>query len=224
MKIFDLKKVRIILLAMFLFLSIQVPVHADDHIVRIPVEQMFDSEAADVSDEFYYIMTTDQSDAPMPAGSTDRRYSWKMKNNTTAEITISVTTAGEYHYRIYQVTEQADDYIYDQSSYGVIVEAYYNEHNQLKVAAVIVNEQGEKIERITFKNKYVGQDKSDPAKQPEPDTVSKPDTKPKPDKSKNAKTGDDTPVMGYFILLLGSEICLGAIILLGHPRRKKEDA
>lgn len=223
MKIFDLKKVRIILLAMFLFLSIQVPVHADDHIVRIPVEQMFDSEAADVSDEFYYIMTTDQSDAPMPAGSTDRRYSWKMKNNTTAEITISVTTAGEYHYRIYQATEQTDDYKYDQSSYGVIVEAYYNEHNQLKVAAVIVNEQGEKIERITFKNKYVGQDKSDPVKQPEPDTVSKPDTKPKPDKSKNAKTGDDTPVMGYFILLFGSVIGLGAIIS-EHQRRKKEDA
>ena len=223
MKIFDLKKVRIILLAMFLFLSIQVPVHADDHIVRIPVEQMFDSEAADVSDEFYYIMTTDQSDPPRPSGSTENRYSWKMKNNTTAEITISVTTAGEYHYRIYQVTEQADDYKYDQSSYGVIVEAYYNEHNQLKVAAVIVNEQGEKIEKITFKNKYVGQDKSDPAKQPEPDTVSQPNTKPKPDKSKNAKTGDDTPVIGYLILLFGSVIGLGAIIS-EHQRRKKEDA
>lgn len=223
MKIFDLKKAMIILLAMFLFLSVQIPVYADDHIVRIPVEQMFDSEAVDVSDEFYYIMTTDQSDAPMPAGGTDKRYSWKMKNNTTAEITISVTTAGEYHYRIYQATEQTDDYKYDQSSYGLIVEAYYNEHNQLKVVAVIVNEKGEKIEKITFKNKYVGQDKSDSVKQPEPDTVSKPDTKPQPDKSKNAKTGDDTSVMGYFILLFGSVICLGAIIS-EHQRRKKGDA
>ena len=67
----------------------------------------------------------------------------------------------------------------------------------------------------------MGQDKSDPAKQPEPDTVSKPDTKPKPDKSKNAKTGDGTPVMGYFILLLGSEICLGAIITTWTPEAKK---
>ena len=208
---------------MFLFLSVQIPVFAEGNIVRIPVEQMFDSKDTDVPDEFYYIMTTDQSDAPMPAGSTDKRYSWKMKNNTTAEITISVTTAGEYHYRIYQAAEKTDDYKYDQSSYGVIVKAYYNEHNQLKVAAVIVNEQGEKIEKITFKNKYVGQDKSDPAKQPEPDTVSQPNTKPKPDKSKNAKTGDDTPVIGYLILLFGSVIGLGAIIS-DQQRRKKEDA
>ncbi len=223
MKRIELKKVSIVFLTMLLFLSIQIPVYADGHIVRIPVEQMFDSEAADVSDEFYYIMTTDQSDAPMPAGSTDKRYSWKMKNNTATEITISVTTAGEYHYRIYQATEQTDDYKYDQSSYGLIVESYYNEHNQLKVVAVIVNEKGEKIEKITFKNKYVGQDKSDSVKQPEPDTVSKPDTKPKADKSKNAKTGDDTSVMGYFILLFGSVICLGAIIS-EHQRRKKGDA
>ena len=83
MKRIELKKVSIVFLTMLLFLSIQIPVYADGHIVRIPVEQMFDSEAADVSDEFYYIMTTDQSDAPMPEGSTDKRYSWKMKNNTT---------------------------------------------------------------------------------------------------------------------------------------------
>lgn len=51
MKIIDLKKVNSILLVMVIFLSYQIPVWADtDHTtVKIPVQQIFSSEAEDIS-------------------------------------------------------------------------------------------------------------------------------------------------------------------------------
>ena len=59
-----LKKVKIILLVMIVFLSYQRPVLAavDYTNVKIPVQQIFSSEAEKVSDEFSYVMTTNQNE------------------------------------------------------------------------------------------------------------------------------------------------------------------
>lgn len=113
MKILDLKKVTIILVTMLLFLSMQISVFASDNctVVKIPVKQLFDSEVEGIADEFSYIMTTDQSDAPMPAGGRNMQYSWTMKKNAATEITLNVKTAGQYHYTLCQTTEKKDNYI-----------------------------------------------------------------------------------------------------------------
>lgn len=81
MKILDLKKTAVILVTMLLFLSMQISAFASDNctVVKIPVRQIFDSEVEGIADEFSYIMTTDQSDAPMPAGSRNMQYSWTME-------------------------------------------------------------------------------------------------------------------------------------------------
>ena len=138
MKILDLKKVTIILVTMLLFLNMQISVFASDNctVVKIPVRQIFDSEVEGIADEFSYIMTTDQSGAPMPAGGRNMQYSWTMKKNAATEITLNVKTAGQYHYTLCQTTEKKDNYKYDQNKYHVTVEAYYNESNQLKVVTI----------------------------------------------------------------------------------------
>ena len=107
MKILDLKKVTIILVTMLLFLSMQISVFASDNctVVKIPVKQLFDNEVEGIADEFSYIMTTDQSDAPMPAGGRNMQYSWTMKKNAATEITLNVKTAGQYHYTLCQTTD-----------------------------------------------------------------------------------------------------------------------
>lgn len=108
MKILDLKKTAVILVTMLLFLSMQISAFASDNctVVKIPVRQIFDSEVEGIADEFSYIMTTDQSDAPMPAGSRNMQYSWTMEKNAATEIILNVKTAGQYHYNIYQTTEK----------------------------------------------------------------------------------------------------------------------
>ena len=192
MKILDLKKVTIILVTMLLFLSMQISVFASDNctVVKIPVKQLFDSEVEGIADEFSYIMTTDQSDAPMPAGGRNMQYSWTMKKNAATEITLNVKTAGQYHYTLCQTTEKKDNYKYDQNKYHVTVEAYYNESNQLKVVTIVANEKGSHS-----------------------DGSGKPNS---------VKTGDDSPVMGYFLLLFGSLICLSILTYESQRRNKRE--
>ena len=89
MKRIELKKVSIVFLTMLLFLSIQIPAFATDTdtTVKIPVEQVFDSKNTDASDEFMYALLTDQSDAPMPDGSSNHRYVWNMKGNIASDGT-----------------------------------------------------------------------------------------------------------------------------------------
>lgn len=210
MKLTDLKKVKIILLVMIVFLSYQRPVLAavDYTNVKIPVQQIFSSEAEKVSDEFSYVMTTNQNEAPMPEGSRNLQYFWTMKNNVGAEIVMKVRKVGRYQYKIYQTSEKKDNYLYDQNSYVVIVEAFYDQEDQLKVAIVVKNDKGEKVERITFENSYIGKEKEDLSHL----SVSS--------KSDRVKTGDDNTIMGYFLLLLISGICLS--ILIDEKQRQKK--
>ena len=210
MKLTDLKKVNIILLVMIVFLSYQRPVLAavDYTNVKIPVQQIFSSEAEKVSDEFSYVMTTNQNEAPMPEGSRNLQYFWTMKNNVGAEIVMKVRKVGRYQYKIYQTSEKKDNYLYDQNSYVVIVEAFYDQEDQLKVATVVKNDKGEKVERITFENSYIGKEKEDLSHS----SVSS--------KSDRVKTGDDNTIMGYFLLLLISGICLS--ILIDEKQRQKK--
>lgn len=170
-------------------------------------------------------MTTDQSDAPMPAGSRNMQYSWTMEKNAATEIILNVKTAGQYHYNIYQTTEKKDDYNYDQSRYYVTVDAYYNESNQLKVVTIVTNEKGEKIEAISFKNSYTGEEKPNPTQPSNPSQPSGPsnsDESGKINSVNSVKTGDDSPVMGYFLLLFGSLICLSVLIHEKQKRNKGE--
>ena len=224
MKILDLKKTAVILVTMLLFLSMQISVFASDNctVVKIPVKQLFDSEVESVADEFSYIMTTDQNDAPMPAGSHNRQYSWTMEKNAATEIILNVKTAGQYHYNIYQTTEKKEDYKYDQSRYYVTVEAYCNESNQLKVVTIVANEKGEKIEAISFKNSYMGEEKPNTTRPSNPSQPSRPSHSDKAQKINSVKTGDDSPVMGYFLLLFGSLICLSILTYESQRRNKGE--
>ena len=227
MKILDLKKITIILVTMLFFLSMQISVFASDNctVVKIPVRQIFDSKVEDIADESYYIMTSDQNDAPMPAGSRNRQYPWTMKKNEATEITLNVETEGQYHYYIYQTTEKKDDYQYDQSRFYVTVTAYYNESNQLKVVTIVANEKGEKIETISFKNSYMREEKPKPTQPSNPSQPSGPsnsDESGKINSVNSLKTGDDSPVMGYFLLLFGSLISLSVLLHEKLKRNKRE--
>ena len=224
MKILDLKKTAIILPVMLLFLSMPLSIFASDNCtaVKIPVRQIFDSKVEDIADDSSYIMTTDQNDAPMPAESRNMQYSWTMKKNAATEITLNVKTAGQYHYTLCQTTEKKDNYKYDQNKYHVTVEAYYNESNQLKVVTIVANEKGEKIETISFKNSYMGEEKPNTTQPSSTLQPSGPSHSDGSGKINSVKTGDDSPVMGYFLLLFGSLICLSVLLHEKLKRNKGE--
>lgn len=96
MNILDLKKINIIVLSLLLFLSMQIPVFASENAaeVKIPVVQVVENEAKEQAEEFSYVLTTNQSEAPMPKGSKENQYCWSMKKKETVKISIPVTTRG----------------------------------------------------------------------------------------------------------------------------------
>ena len=108
MKLIELKKANNVLMDMAIYKSSQISLLASARhtTVKIPVKQVWDSEVSDISDEFSYVMTTDQNNAPMPAGSRGKQYFWTMKNNADAQIIMKVKTAGLYQYKLYQTTEK----------------------------------------------------------------------------------------------------------------------
>ena len=85
MNILDLKKINIIVLSLLLFLSMQIPVFASENTaeVKIPVVQVVENEAKEQAEEFSYVLTTNQSEAPMPKGSKENQYCWSMKKKET---------------------------------------------------------------------------------------------------------------------------------------------
>lgn len=127
MNILDLKKINIIVLSLLLFLSMQIPVFASENAaeVKIPVVQVVENEAKEQAEEFSYVLTTNQSEAPMPKGSKENQYCWSMKKKETVEISIPVTTRGIYHYQIYQTTEPKEAYAYQHNEVFRISEENY---------------------------------------------------------------------------------------------------
>lgn len=99
---------------------------------------------------------------------------------------------------------------------------YYNESNQLKVVTIVANEKGEKIEAISFKNSYMGEEKPNLTQPSNPSQPSGPSYSDGLGKTNSVKTGDDSPVMGYFLLLFGSLICLSVLIHKKQKRNKGE--
>ena len=198
MNILDLKKINIIMLSLLLFLSMQIPVFASENAaeVKIPVVQVVENEAKDQAEEFSYVLTTNQSEAPMPKGSKENQYCWSMKKKETVEISIPVTTRGIYHYQIYQTTEPKEAYACDQSRYDVSVEAFYNEADQFKTVTVVKNQKGEKIDQITFLNRL--------------------------NSKKKVKTGDNGTIWGYVLLLVSSMMCFVILFYQNQKKRKGE--
>lgn len=110
------KIAMVIFLSMIFFLGVQRPVLAADRntTVKIPVEQIFEvNNSADADKIGSYVLIADQIQNPMPEGSNRRTFTWNMSGNSSTELIMNVGQVGEYHYKLYQATENKENYTYD---------------------------------------------------------------------------------------------------------------
>lgn len=110
------KIAMVIFLSMIFFLGVQRPVLAADRntTVKIPVEQIFEvNNSADADKTGSYVLIADQIQNPMPEGSNRRTFTWNMSGNSSTELIMNVGQVGEYHYKLYQATENKENYTYD---------------------------------------------------------------------------------------------------------------
>ena len=154
------KIAMVIFLSMIFFLGVQRPVLAADRntTVKIPVEQIFEvNNSADADKTGSYVLIADQIQNPMPEGSNRRTFTWNMSGNSSTELIMNVGQAGEYHYKLYQATENKENYTYDSKTYDVTIEGFFDSNNELMAVTVVKNENGDKVSKVSFKNSYTGQ-------------------------------------------------------------------
>ena len=80
-----------------------------------------------------------------------------MSGNSSTELIMNVGQAGEYHYKLYQATENKENYTYDSKTYDVTIEGFFDSNNELMAVTVVKNENGDKVSKVSFKNSYTGQ-------------------------------------------------------------------
>jgi len=68
----------------------------------------------------------------------------------------------------------------------------------------------------------MGEEKPNPTQPSNPSQPSGPSHSDGSGKPNSVKTGDDSPVMGYFLLLFGSLICLSVLTYENQKRNKRE--
>lgn len=212
------KIAMVIFLSMIFFLGVQRPVLAADRntTVKIPVEQIFEvNNSADADKTGSYVLIADQIQNPMPEGSNRRTFTWNMSGNSSTELIMNVGQAGEYHYKLYQATENKENYTYDSKTYDVTIEGFFDSNNELMAVTVVKNENGDKVSKVSFKNSYTGQTGKN--QNPVP---SSPRSKDIIHNGSPVKTGDDSPVAGYLFLFVGSVICLCGLLMEKQKNRK----
>ena len=99
--------------------------------LKIPVEQIFEvNNSADADKTGSYVLIADQIQNPMPEGSNRRTFTWNMSGNSSTELIMNVGQAGEYHYKLYQATENKENYTYDSKTYDVTIEGFFDSNNE----------------------------------------------------------------------------------------------
>ncbi len=94
-----------------------------------------------------------KSGSPMPANSEGKEYKWIMRNDSHVNLTINVNQ--EDHSTIKYIKKQKDinSYVIDHHIYSLCIKAN-NDNNDLITITTVTNENGEKVENVTFKNQF----------------------------------------------------------------------
>ena len=148
------KIAMVIFLSMIFFLGVQKPVLAagKNTTVKIPVEQIFEANnSVDADKTGSYVLIADQIQNPMPEGSNGRTFTWNMSGNSSTELIMNVGQAGEYHYKLYQATENKENYTYDSKTYDVTIEGFFDSNNELMAVTVVKMKMEIKYRRFHLK-------------------------------------------------------------------------
>ena len=89
----------------------------------------------------------------MPEGSNRRTFTWNMSGNSSTELIMNVGQVGEYHYKLYQATENKENYTYDSKTYDVTIEGFFDSNNELMAVTMVKNENEIKYRRFHSKTR-----------------------------------------------------------------------
>jgi signal peptidase I len=125
----------------------------------LQVKQTFqvDGKAGKVEEQFDYILTSEDSDNPMPDGTAaDGTYRFSVSGTAQKDVMLTYTHAGIYEYTLKQNTDNPKArYTYDKEVYTVYVIMRNTDGGSLQPEIVVQNSNHQKSE-ISFQNRYQG--------------------------------------------------------------------
>ena len=163
-------------------------------IVDPPVEKRISGDKPSTSSSFVFYLKADNTSYPMPDGSADGLKSIMINGAGTGDFgNITYTKAGTYTYTVYEKTGSTSGYTYDTTVYHMTV-VVTETSGKFSATRTITNASGAVQTGLVFTNAY--------------DTPDGP------------KTGDESRVYIWWILIVIGLICLIAAFLPGKKNRK----
>lgn len=192
------------LMAILIVTGMGIPAYAasDSVCVNLLVSQKFINHAtSEVADTFSYILTPLETGNPMPEQSIDQ-YVFAMKGSESISMSeIAFTQTGTYRYELKQrVENKLKGYTYDERVYTVEIYVTNAERGGLTAATVVYVGDNGKADQISFENSY----RKDPTPTISDDTP---------------KTGDNSNLTLWFLLLVISIVGLSSMVIMGKKRR-----
>ncbi len=180
--------------------------------ISLNVEQIFEIQkgsSQSVDQKGSYELQEVNTGNPMPDGSEDSVFSFIMKGKKDSfTISLKYENPGIYKYQLRQITEEKENYDFDDTCYSITV--YITEAEKGIIPQIIVqNENGEKCGKIRFYNIYKekkrGNDQSEDAGHREYQN------------KKPVKTGDLTEIDTWIFCIAAA----GFVIVVLLYRRKR---
>lgn len=172
----------------------------------LPVCQIFNASGnTDKADgSFTYRLTPEDSESPMPAGSTAQGYEVTLSGTAETRLDFHYDHAGIWRYTMGLVSERADGaYTLDTTVYTIDIAVKNTDDGGLAAEAIVSDGSGKKMDALTFTQAYKG---------PAPVQPGNPIV--------NVATGIVNHPQATFAVL--GALCLAMIVALG--RRLKSEA
>jgi len=216
--------IRVGIMLLMVATAMPMVAHGAGNFPNVIVSQM-NSSAVPKELSFTYVLEPREYDNPMPAGSTEKGFTFSMIGNSTTQLIFSENIReGFYIYDLYQVRNEKNiNVIYDQRVYRL--ELVIDKGGEATL--IVFSKEGLKVDEIKFENDFKGEVKPPPPppedEDPKPEDPKPEDPKPDPGKpslpGKAPITGDS---ISLWMGIIGAIIAIKTLIIVCAIKKKKE--
>ena len=192
-------------------------------IVIPPVEKTITGNPGE--DVTFTFRLTGLANAPMPEGSTNGQKTISIKGAGTADFgQIKFNRVGTYHYTITEIKGDRPGWTYDKTIYNLTVTVTERTGRLIADKVLTKADETQALAKAVFTNKY--KKPEEPPKPPKPpEEPTKPPTQPTqptppPQGADSPRTGDDSNVWLWAIMMIVSAIALRFLLLYRKPEKE----
>lgn len=197
---------------------------------RVDVETIKEGKKYNGTGDYTFVLEA-ENDEPLPRNTT-------VTVHTSGEVYFGeaeFTSPGDYYYKVYQKAgPEVEGLVYDSNIYHMLVQIFSDDKGVL--SSVVTNSKAgssKKVEDIKFRNSFIpGGSQEEETKledqvvepsNPSGVTPTSTSGTPTPKNGyKEVKTGDDTPILKYLVLMGAAAMALVVVLVVKFREKKRQ--